>query len=81
MSQATPTSNKEVEACIGFCDLPIQEMMHWMHLLPVGSVLAVDSSEPADARDIPLWLGKVHYEFVGALPERDHTRFVARKTH
>ncbi len=83
MSQSEPTLDQEVVACVGFCDPPMLELMHWMRVLPVGSVLAVGSCDPTDARDIPFWLDKVQYEFLGAFPEpeQNYTRFVARKTH
>lgn len=71
----------EIDASLGICDPPLQELMRWMHLLPVGTVLAVESSDPSDDGDIPKWLRMVNYEFLGAYPWNDHTRFVARKTH
>ena len=81
MSQSESSVDEEVYACVGFCDPPIQELMHWMHLLPVGSVLAVDSCDASDAHDIPTWLEMARYEFVGASTEDEYTRYVARKTH
>lgn len=81
MSQSVPSPVEEIYACVGYCDPPIQELMHWMHLLPVGSTLAVDSCDESDAHDIPTWLKMARYEFVGASPEHEATRYVARKTH
>lgn len=81
MSQSVSAPDEEIYACVGFCDPPIQELMHWMHLLPVGSVLAVDSCDTSDAHDIPAWLDMARYEFVGATPVHGYTRYVARKTH
>ena len=81
MSQSTPSASTEVYACVGFCDPPIQELMRWMRLLPVGSVVAVDSCDVSDTHDIPTWLDLARYEFIGATLESDYTRYVARKTH
>ena len=49
--------------------------------LPVGGILAVLSSDPGSAKDIPAWIQKAKHEFLGAIPEQEYTRFVARKMH
>lgn len=77
----TPPADLEIDASFGICDPPLQELMRWMHLLPIGTVLAVESSDPSDHGVIPQWLRMVNYEFLGAYPWKGHTRFVARKTH
>ena len=72
MSEPTLTSplptDLNIDASFGICDPPLQELMRWMHLLPVGAVLAVESSDPSDDGDIPRWLRMVNYEFLGSLP-------------
>ena len=74
-------ADREIDATLGICDPPLLELMRWMRLLPVGSVLAVESSDPTDEENIPRWLRMVNYEFKGASPWHGHTRFVAHKTH
>jgi tRNA 2-thiouridine synthesizing protein A len=47
----------------------------------VGNVLAVLSSDPGSARDIPAWVQKAGHEYLGAYAAEGYTRFVLRKTH
>jgi TusA-related sulfurtransferase len=77
----TPPADLEIDASYGPCDPPLQELMRWMRLLPVGAVLAVESSDPSDTGAIPQWLRMANYDFLGSYPWNGHTRFVARKTH
>lgn len=81
---ATPTDihiDKEIDARGSFCPGPLMELIRGIKVLPVSSVLAVLSSDPGSAKDIPAWIQKAGHEFVGAFPEQGYTRFVARKTH
>jgi tRNA 2-thiouridine synthesizing protein A len=82
---ATPTTgiqiDKEIDARGSFCPGPLMELIRGMKVLPIGGVLAVLSSDPGSAKDIPAWIAKASHEFVGAFPEQGYTRFVARKTH
>ena len=81
---ATPTDiqiDKEIDARGSFCPGPLMELIRGIKVLPVGSVLAVLSSDPGSAKDIPAWIQKAGHEFVGAFPEQGYTRFIARKTH
>jgi TusA-related sulfurtransferase len=75
------TVNKEIDARGSFCPGPLMELIRGMKALPVGGVLAVLSSDPGSAKDIPAWIQKARHEFLGAIPEQGYTRFVARKTH
>jgi TusA-related sulfurtransferase len=75
------TTDKEIDARGSFCPGPLMELIRGMKALPVGGVLAVLSSDPGSARDIPAWIQKARYEYVGAFQEEGYTRFVARKTH
>jgi TusA-related sulfurtransferase len=59
----------------------LMELIRGIKALPVGSVLAVLSSDPGSAKDIPAWIQKANHESIGAFPEQGYTRFVARKMH
>lgn len=74
------TIDKEIDARGSFCPGPLMELIRGMKALPVGGVLAVLSSDPGSAKDIPAWVQKAGHEFIGAYPEQGYTRFVARKT-
>jgi tRNA 2-thiouridine synthesizing protein A len=73
--------DKEIDARGSFCPGPLMELIRGIKVLPVGGVLAVLSSDPGSAKDIPAWIAKAGHEFVGAFPEQGYTRFVVRKTH
>ncbi len=75
------TIDKEIDARGSFCPGPLMELIRGMKVLPVGGVLAVLSSDPGSAKDIPAWIAKAGHEFIGAFPEKSYKRFVARKTH
>jgi tRNA 2-thiouridine synthesizing protein A len=72
---------KEVDARGSFCPGPLMEMMRAVKSAPVGSTVAVLSSDPGSNKDIPIWVAKARHEFLGAFPEDDYTRFIMRKTH
>jgi len=48
---------------------------------PVGSTIAVLSTDPGTNRDLPVWVAKAKHEFLGAVAEDGYTRFIIRKTH
>lgn len=73
--------DKEIDARGSFCPGPLMELIRGVKSLPTNGVLAVLSSDPGSARDIPAWLQKAKHEFVGAFPEQGYTRFVMRKLH
>ncbi len=73
--------DKEIDARGSFCPGPLMELIRGVKVLPVGGVLAVLSSDPGSAKDIPAWINKAKHEFVGAFPEEGYTRFIVRKTH
>lgn len=75
------TIDKEIDARGSFCPGPLMELIRGIKTLPVGSVLAVLSSDPGSAKDIPAWIQKARHDFLGAFPEQGYTRFIARKTH
>ena len=75
------TIEKEIDARGSFCPGPLMELIRGMKVLPVDSVLAVLSSDPGSAKDIPAWIQKARHDFLGAFPEQGYMRFIARKTH
>ena len=81
---STPTGvtiDKEIDARGSFCPGPLMELIRGIKALPVSGVLAVLSSDPGSAKDIPAWIEKARHEYLGAFPEQGYTRFVVRKTH
>lgn len=75
------TIDKEIDARGSFCPGPLMELIRGIRVLPVGGVLAVLSSDPGSANDIPAWIQKAGHEFIGAFRETGYTRFVVRKSH
>lgn len=75
------TIDKEIDARGSFCPGPLMELIRGVKAAPVGSTIAVLSSDPGSNKDIPVWVSKAKHEFVGAFPEDGYTRFVIRKTH
>ena len=73
--------DKEIDARGSFCPGPLMELIRGMKALSVGSVLAVLSSDPGSAKDIPAWIQKARHEYLGAFAEQGYTRFVVRKMH
>ena len=71
--------DKEIDARGSFCPGPLMELIRGIRSMPIGSVLAVLSSDPGSAKDIPAWIAKAGHEFIGAFQEAGYTRFVARK--
>jgi tRNA 2-thiouridine synthesizing protein A len=73
--------DREVDARGSFCPGPLMEMIRLVRAEPVGSVLAVLSSDAGSAKDIPAWVQKAGHEYLGAYVAEGYTRFVLRKTH
>ncbi len=73
--------DREADARGSFCPGPLMEMIRLVRAEPVGSVLAVLSSDPGSAKDIPAWIQKAGHEYLGAYAAEGYTRFVLRKTH
>ena len=68
--------DKEIDARGSFCPGPLMELIRGVKSLPVGSTVAVLSSDVGSNKDIPLWINKAGHEYVGAFPEEGYTRFV-----
>ncbi len=75
------TIDKEIDARGSFCPGPLLELIRGVKSVPVGSVVAVLSSDPGSGKDIPLWIEKAKHEYLGAFAEDGYTRFVLRKVH
>ncbi len=75
------TIEKEIDARGSFSPGPLMELLREVRGMPVGSVLAILSSDPGSVRVISSWIRKARHEFLGALREQGFTRFVMRKTH
>jgi Predicted redox protein, regulator of disulfide bond formation len=73
--------DKEIDARGSFCPGPLLELIRGIKVLPVQGVLAVLSSDPGSARDIPAWINKARHELVGVVTEQGYTRFIVRKLH
>jgi TusA-related sulfurtransferase len=73
--------DKEIDARGSFCPGPLMELIRAVKSAPVGSTVAVLSSDPGSSKDIPVWIAKAKHDYIGAFPETDCTRFVLRKTH
>ena len=71
--------DREIDARGSFCPGPLMELIRGVKALPVGGVVAVLSSDPGSAKDIPAWIAKAGHEFIGAFQEDGYTRFIARK--
>lgn len=71
--------DREIDARGSFCPGPLMDLIRVVRALPVGSVVAVLSSDPGSNKDIPAWIRKAKHEYLGAFTEAGYTRFVARK--
>ena len=74
-----PKADKTIDARGSFCPGPLLELIRGVKSVPVGAVLAVLSSDPGSAKDIPLWIEKAGHEYLGAFAENGYTKFVVRK--
>jgi len=75
------TIDKVIDARGSFCPGPLMELMRAVKTAPVGSTIAVLSTDPGTNRDLPVWVAKAKHEFLGAIAEDGYTRFIIRKTH
>lgn len=75
------TITKEIDARGSFCPGPLMELIRGIKVVPVQGVVAVLSSDPGSARDLPAWVRKANHELVGTVTEQGYTRFLVRKLH
>lgn len=73
--------DKEIDARGSFCPGPLMELIRGMKAAEVGQTIAVISSDPGSAKDIPAWIQKASHEYIGAFEDNGVTRFIARKSH
>lgn len=71
--------DKEIDARGSFCPGPMLELIRGIKSVSVGAVVALRSSDPGSARDIPLWVAKAGHELIATVDEGGVTRFVVRK--
>ncbi len=71
--------DKVLDARGSFCPGPLMEMIRAVKEVPVGTVVAVLSTESGSKRDIPLWAQKAGQEFIGSFREDGYDKIVVRK--
>jgi TusA-related sulfurtransferase len=79
MTHDIPKADKTIDARGSFCPGPLLELIRGIRSVPAGAVLAVLSSDPGSAKDIPLRIQKAGHEYMGAFAENGYTQFVVRK--
>jgi len=63
-----------IDAVGRMCPLPVIELAKQIGDVPVGSVVAVVSDDPAAATDIPAWCRMREQEYVGELQQPEGAR-------
>ena len=81
LAAPVPSIDKEIDARSSFCPGPLLELIRGVKSVPVGSTVAVLSSDPGSNKDIPLWIQKARHDYLGAFADDGYTRFVVRKAH
>ncbi len=76
-----PRIDNEIDARGSLCPGLLLELTRGVKSVPVGSTVAVLSSDPGSNKDIPLWIQKARHDYLGAFTDDDYTRFVVRKAH
>ena len=71
--------DREADARGSFCPGSLMEMIRLVRAEPVGSVLAVLSSDSGSAKDIPAGIQKAEHEDLGAYQMEGYTRFLMQK--
>jgi TusA-related sulfurtransferase len=70
-----------IDAVGRMCPLPVIELAKRIGEVPVGSVVAVVSDDPAAATDIPPWCRMRDHEYVGAESTGTPTSYLVRRLH
>ena len=81
LAAPVPSIDEEIDARGSFCPGPLLELIRGVKSVPVGSTVAVLSSDPGSNKDIPLWIQKARHDYLGAFADDGYTRFVVRKAH
>lgn len=63
------------------CPLPVIELAKRIGDVPIGSVVAVVSDDPAAATDIPAWCRMREHDYVGEERTEVTTSYLVRRTH
>ncbi len=61
------------------CPLPIIELARHIGDVPVGSIVAVVSDDPAAANDVPAWCRMRDHDYVGERPDGDAVAYLVRR--
>lgn len=75
------TITREVDARGMACPGPMMELIRMVKAAQVGEVLAVVSTEPNSAKDIPAWAEKAKHSYLGQEPAEGGVRYAVRKEH
>ena len=80
-AETLATIDREIDARGSFCPGPLMEFIRVVRAVPVGTVVAILSSDPGSGKDIPAWIQKAKHEYLGAFPDDGYTSLVERKEH
>lgn len=70
-----------IDALGRMCPLPVIELAKQIGDVPVGSVIALVSDDPAAATDIPAWCRMREHDYVGTGPAEVGTAYLVRRSH
>ncbi len=62
-----------------FCPGPLMELIKTIQLKPVGTVLAVLSTDEGSAKDIPAWIQKVGQEYLKTEKKDGYWEVIVKK--
>jgi TusA-related sulfurtransferase len=71
---------KVVDARGMACPGPLLEAKKAITAIPVGAVMEVLSADEGTNNDIPLWVKKMQYEFLGIIADAGFWRLFVKKT-
>jgi cysteine desulfurase len=69
-----------IDAIGRMCPLPVIELAKRIGDVPVGSVVAVVSDDPAAATDVPAWCRMREHDYLGAEPAEVGTAYLVRRS-
>ena len=80
-NQPTTTVNRTVDARGSFCPGPLMELIRVLRESPVGTVIAVRSSDRGSRVDIPKWIEKAGHRLVSLAESDGYDEIVVEKLH